>query len=165
MVAVLSFKSIRLFSDPFGAMDGSHNYRLHFRDDNIRRICRPCRSPARLLHLPNWRRNISRCVLATLNSDNSSVRRSHHGDICKRNAWRIWDSDGGVSTPPRPEQRPRMFSITWAVLIGSLGPLVIGFIVNKYSFFAGTVLLASLYLLVLLVTYLFIPERKGKALE
>lgn len=48
---------------------------------------------------------------------------------------------------------------------GSLGPLVIGFLVNKYSFLGGTLALAGLYILDLIVTYAFIPERKGQPLE
>jgi len=48
---------------------------------------------------------------------------------------------------------------------GSLGPLVIGILVSKYSFLVGTMFLAGLYILDLIVTYAFIPERRGKALE
>lgn len=49
--------------------------------------------------------------------------------------------------------------------LGSLGPLVIGILVNKYSFLVGTMFLATLYVFDLIVTYAFIPERKGQALE
>jgi len=48
---------------------------------------------------------------------------------------------------------------------GSFGPLVIGFLVNQYSFFVGTMFLAGLYILDLIVTYTFIPERRGNPLE
>ena len=49
--------------------------------------------------------------------------------------------------------------------LGSMGPLVVGFLVNKYSFFIGTVFLAGLYILDLIVTAAFIPERKGQPLR
>jgi MFS family permease len=50
-------------------------------------------------------------------------------------------------------------------VVGSFGPIVIGGLVANYSFVAGTVLLACLYILDFAVTAWGIPELKGKELE
>jgi benzoate transport len=49
--------------------------------------------------------------------------------------------------------------------VGGLGPLVVGALAARYSFGAAIALLASIYLLDIVATLLFIPELKGAELE
>lgn len=50
-------------------------------------------------------------------------------------------------------------------VVGSLGPIVIGALVSRYSFAAGTIVLAILYVLDFVVVATMIPDLKGRALE
>lgn len=58
-------------------------------------------------------------------------------------------------------------NLLWNVgrAIGGLGPLVVGAVATQYSFQIAIALLAALYVLAMVVTFLSIPERKGEALE
>jgi MFS family permease len=49
--------------------------------------------------------------------------------------------------------------------VGSLGPLTVGALATKYSFHAALALLASIYILDVVVTLFLIPELKGKPLD
>jgi len=49
--------------------------------------------------------------------------------------------------------------------VGGFGPLVIGSLAAAYSFSAAIALLATIYLLDMIVTFLLIPERRGAALD
>jgi MFS family permease len=49
--------------------------------------------------------------------------------------------------------------------VGGLGPLLIGFLANKYSFATAIALLASLYVIDLFATAFLIPESKGVTLR
>ena len=49
--------------------------------------------------------------------------------------------------------------------IGSLGPLTVGVLAARYSFQAAIALLASIYLVDIIVTLFLVPELVGKPLE
>jgi dipeptide/tripeptide permease len=49
--------------------------------------------------------------------------------------------------------------------VGGFGPLVVGALASQYSFALAIALLSVLYVLDIIVTALFIPERKGAALS
>ena len=49
--------------------------------------------------------------------------------------------------------------------VGSLGPLTVGALATKYSFHAALALLASIYILDVVVTLFLIPELKGRPLD
>jgi len=49
--------------------------------------------------------------------------------------------------------------------IGGFGPLVIGSLAAAYSFSAAIALLATIYLLDMIVTFFLVPERRGAALD
>jgi MFS family permease len=49
--------------------------------------------------------------------------------------------------------------------VGGFGPLAIGGLAAAYSFSAAIALLATIYLLDMIVTFLLIPERRGVALD
>ncbi len=49
--------------------------------------------------------------------------------------------------------------------LGGFGPLIIGFLANRYSFGTAIALLACLYVVDLLATAFLIPESKGVALR
>ncbi|HEX2653214.1 MAG TPA: MFS transporter [Xanthobacteraceae bacterium] len=49
--------------------------------------------------------------------------------------------------------------------VGGFGPLVVGSLAATYSFSAAIALLATIYLIDIVATALFIPERKGAALQ
>jgi hypothetical protein len=48
--------------------------------------------------------------------------------------------------------------------LGGFGPLLIGFLANRYSFAIAIASLASLYVIDLLATAFLIPESKGVSL-
>jgi MFS family permease len=66
-------------------------------------------------------------------------------------------------TAARATAQNVLFNIGRAV--GGLGPLAIGALAARYSFQAAIALLASIYVIDILTTILFIPELRGKALE
>jgi MFS family permease len=49
--------------------------------------------------------------------------------------------------------------------VGGFGPLVVGSLASAYSFSAAIALLATIYVLDMIVTFLLIPERRGLALD